>query len=306
MIVEQFSELTNEFLGINVDIQAKLVETVVVIVVAWAARFLIRLALERRVQDLSVRYRLFKVLSYTLFTVAFLLVARTWFEGVQSLATFLGLLSAGLAIALQDSIANLAGWVFILLRRPLAVGDRIEIGGMKGDVVDQRLFAFAMLELGNWVGAEQSTGRLIYVPNSQIFKNPLFNYNKEFNYIWNEIPVLITFESNWQKTEEILQTIATKNTESLCNSAELAMRQASRKMMISFNKLTPRTYLTVKDSGVLITIRHLCEVRRRRQMEEDIWRDILLAFGAEPDIDLAYPTQRIYFDGPIRQDVKHV
>ena len=96
-------------------------------------------------------------------------------EGLRSLGTFLGLLSAGLAIALKDVVASMAGWIFILWRRPFQLGDRIQIGDRAGDVVDLRLFQFTLLEIGNWVDADQSTGRSIHVPNGAVFTEPLFN-----------------------------------------------------------------------------------------------------------------------------------
>jgi small-conductance mechanosensitive channel len=100
--------------------------------------------------------------------LAVLLIGRIWFEGVTSLATYLGLLSAGVAIALQSLVLNLAGWAFIVWRRPFEVGDRVEIGTYKGDVVDIGAFGFTLLEVGNWVNAEQSSGRTVRVPNGRI------------------------------------------------------------------------------------------------------------------------------------------
>lgn len=101
-----------------------------------------------------------------------LVVARLWFVGLQSLSTFLGLLTAALAIALQDPIVNLAGWLFLIWRRPFRVGDRIQIGDIRGDVIDMRIFQFSLLEIGNWVNADQSTGRVIHVPNGKVFREP--------------------------------------------------------------------------------------------------------------------------------------
>jgi small-conductance mechanosensitive channel len=223
-------------------------------------------------------------------------VGSIWFRGFQSISTYLGLVSAGIAIALQTPLVNLAGWFFILWRKPFTVGDRIQIADVRGDVIDQRIFMFSLMEIGNWVGAEQSTGRVVHVPNGKIFSESLANYTAGFQYIWNEIPVLLTFESNWQRAKEILIEIAAKHGEGLTETAEAEIRNAAGKMMIYVGALTPIVYTTVKDSGVLLTIRYLCNPRRRRGTEQQIWEDILHAFHENQDIDFAYPTQRHYLN----------
>jgi small-conductance mechanosensitive channel len=189
---------------------------------------------------------------------------------------------------------NLAAWVFIIWRRPFEVGDRIAIGGDAGDVIDIRVFQFTLMEIGNWVAADQSTGRIIHVPNGKVFAESLANYSKGFQYIWNEVAVLVTFESNWRKAKEILRGIGAKNAEELSASAEDRVRRAARKFMIFYTKLTPTVYTAVRESGVLLTIRYLCEPRRRRDSEQAIWEDILAEFAKHDDIDFAYPTRRYY------------
>ena len=92
-------------------------------------------------------------------------------------------------------------------KRPFEVGDRIQIGDQKGDVIDQRIFMFTVLEIGNWVDADQSTGRVIHIPNGKIFLETLASYTKGFEYIWNEIPVQVTFESDWRKAKNILESL---------------------------------------------------------------------------------------------------
>jgi len=275
-------------------LQTKVLVTVVVILLLLSVRNLVLKVIYRRNKDVRVRYRWRKASAYIAFGLGVFLIGRTWFEGFQSLSTFLGLLSAGVAIALRDPLVNLAGWAFIIWRKPFGVGDRIQLGHYLGDVIDQRIFVFTLLEIGNWVDAEQSTGRVIHVPNGKVFNEGLANYSKGFQYIWDEIPVLITFESNWRKAKKILLEIGIKHGESLSKSAEDEIRRAARKFMIFYTKLTPTVYTCVKDCGVMLTIRYLCEPRKRRTNQHAIWEDILDAFGNCNDIDFAYPTQRFY------------
>ena len=161
----------------------------------------------------------------------------------------MGLLSAGVAIALQSLVLNLAGWAFIVWRRPFEVGDRIEIGAYKGDVVDIGAFGFTLLELGNWVNAEQSSGRTVRVPNGQIFSEAVANYTRGFDFIWAELPVVVTFESDWQKAKQVLTQIVEEQTAEVVQDAEQQLRQANEFMMVQYSRLSPTVYTRVVDSG---------------------------------------------------------
>lgn len=274
--------------------EAKLVAAAIVVVVLWVIRFILRRVINRRVPDVRRRYYLRKTVNYSLVTLGVLIVGRLWLEDIQGGATFLGLIAAGIAIALQGPLSNLAGWAYIMYRRPIEIGDRVEIGGVAGDVIDISLFQFSLLEIGNWVHADQSTGRIVYLPNRTIFDQPQANYSKGFDYIWNEIEVVITFESNWQKAKSILNKIATRDAASLSADAAEHIRRAAQRFAIVYTKLTPIVYLTVIEYGVRLNIRYLCEPRHRRSTVQAIWEDVLTEFARHDDIQIAYPTTRFY------------
>ena len=264
------------------------------ILVAVACRRVILRVVDRRIDDPRARYRWSKSSAYVTFAAVAVVVVAIWLEAGTQLGTFLGLVGAGLAIALKDPVSDLAGWVFILWRRPFDLGDRIQVGSHAGDVVDVRLFQFTILEIGNWVAADQSTGRIIHVPNARVFTEPLANYTSQFEFLWTAIPVLVTFESDWKKAKNILHELVSAQGAGVSEEAERALRQASRKFFIYYQKLTPVVYTAVEDSGVLLTIRYLCKPRQRRGTAQALWEAILDAFAAEPDIDLAYPTYRAF------------
>ncbi len=272
----------------------KLAASIVIILTLWVLRRLTLSVVNRRTDNPRVRYRWQKTSRYISFGLGALFIGAIWSATVQSLGTFFGLLSAGLAIALKDLVVNFAGWGFILWRRPFEVGDRIQLGEHRGDVIDIRIFQFSLMEIGNWVDAEQSTGRIIHVPNGKVMTDVLANYSKGFQYIWNEIPVLVTFESNWEDAKQILNDIVAERGQQLTAVAEAAIRKVSEQFLIFYSNLTPIVYTSVVDSGVLLTIRHLCDARRRRGVSEEIWEDILREFGKRDDIDFAYPTTRFY------------
>jgi len=293
-LLKQLSEL----IALDTDTTIKIVASLAVILGFGILRFLALRVVYRQTDDIRIRYNWRKGITYIAVILSLLILGRIWFTGFQSLATYLGLVSAGIAIALRDPLVNLAAWVFIMWRRPFTVGDRIEIGGYKGDVIDLRIFQFTLMEIGNWVAAEQSTGRVIRIPNGKVFTEMLANYSKGFQYIWNEIPVLITFESNWKKCKDILTEIGTHHAEHLTERAAKRVKEASAQMMVFYTTLTPTVYTSVKDCGVLLTIRYLCRPRERRGSEQGIWEDILTHFAECDDIDFAYPTMR-RFNNPL-------
>ncbi len=274
-------------------LEAKLFYSLLALLAFWAVRR-IALAVLLRGRDLQVQYRTRKLVAYVTWPLAFLVIGRIWFAGFQAVSTYLGLLSAGLAIAMQSPLVNLAGWAFILWRQPFKVGDRIQLGDYRGDVIDLRIFNFSLMEIGNWVDADQSTGRVLHVPNGKVFTEVLANYGQGFQYIWNEVAVLLTFESDWRRAKELLHQVAAKHCTSISGAAQQQLREAAKKFMIFYKNLTPTVYTSVRDSGVLLTIRYLCDPRHRRGSEQEIWEAILDAFAAHQDIDFAYPTQRLY------------
>lgn len=268
----------------------------VILVLALAfLRWLILRSLRSRSTKGDTYFRTRKWLAYIVTAVGFLGLVQIWIGGVAGLGTYLGILSAGLAIALADVLENLAGWVFIVARRPFNVGDRVEIDGRIGDVVDVRAFRFTVLEVGNWVDADQSTGRLIHIPNGKVFSDSLVNYTEGFPFIWEEIHVLVTFESDWRKAEQLIEGALAEHAPSTEDgSIRRAIQRAGRTYLIRYTHLDPKTYVSVKDSGVQISGRYLVGVRERRGTQDRIWRSLLAGISQAPSVDLAYPTYRVY------------
>lgn len=293
-MIDQIAAWLEQSAGVGEDTQIKLLTTLAVLLLFWILNLVTRRLLINRISDLRLRYFWQKTLGYIIFVVGFLVIGRIWFVGFQSLATFLGLLSAGLAIALKDPITNFFGWIFILWRRPFEIGDRIQVAENSGDVVDLRVFQFTLMEIGNWVHADQSTGRVLHIPNGMVFTHTLANFTKGSQFIWNEIPVLITFESNWEKAKKLLQDIVEEQVRSEGHDFKTSFQDATRRFLIRYDKLTPIVYTSVEESGVLLTIRYLCEPRQRRGSTQAIWENILRTFSKDPDLEFAYPTQRFY------------
>lgn len=299
--MNQFTEFLSNTIGISPASQNKILYSILIIVVLGIIRFGILKLVWRLTEEPKARYTWKRSVSFTIGFLTLILVGSVWIKAIGEFGAFLGLLTAGLAIALKDPLTNIAGWIFILTRNPFTVGDRIQIGEHKGDVIDLRIFQFTLLEIGNWVDADQSTGRIIHIPNGRVFTQTQSNYSSGFEFIWNEIPILLTFESKWEKAKELLQEIVKSHAESLSVEAERRIIEASKKYMIYYQYLTPIVYTSVKDSGILLTLRYICDSRKRRTSEHEIWEEVLAAFAHEPEIEFAYPTQR-FFNRNIEND----
>lgn len=289
--------------GLSADIQYKLLVSVFIFLILSVIRYIMLRLVWRNTENVKTRYFWKRVISFVVPITGSFLIAMVWIHAFRYLGAFLGLLSAGIAIALKDLLANLAGWLFILFRKPFVIGDRIQIGPHKGDVIDLRLYQFSILEIGNWVQADQSTGRVIHIPNGKVFTEPQANYTMGFKYIWNELEIRITFESNWQKAKSILEEIINKHTNNIIHPAELDLKEASKLYLIHYQHLTPIVYVTVVENGVKLSIRYLCDPQRRRVTEAAIWEDILSQFRQCSDITWAYPTQR-FVNLPFNPDNK--
>ena len=292
--VQQAGLWLQETTGLGEAALSRLGWTLVAVAALWLIRRIVLVGLRRRTEDVRVRYQWRKGTTYAAVILGAFVLFRVWFDGFGNLATFLGLLSAGVAIALKDPLVNVVAWLFIVGKRPFAAGDRIAVGAFSGDVIDQSLFQFTLLETGTNTGAGQSTGRIIHLPNGRVFTEPVVNYTQGFPYVWNELAVLVTFESDWRRAKEQLFAIANRHDEDLSEDAARQVRLAARDYMIFYSKLTPTVYTSVKDSGIELTIRYIIEPRRRRGSEQALWEDILDMLAGEPHVDLAYPTSRVF------------
>lgn len=292
--MEKFYVWIEEATGLDSAVVSSLIKTIIVIIGFMILNKIISRIIVKKTEDVFLRYRWRKTQDYITFSIGLFVILSIWIEEVKSLVTFFGLLSAGIAIALKDPLTDLAGWLFIVWRKPFDVGHRIQIGGHAGDVIDVRIFQFTIIEIGNWVDADQSTGRMLHIPNSKVFTEVLANYTSGFNYIWHEMGVLVTFESNWEKAKEILTGIVNQHSEQISKTAASKIKEASKKYMIFYKNLTPIVYTSVKQSGVMLTMRFLVDPRQRRAYNQTIWEMVLKEFALCDDIAFAYPTQRFY------------
>ncbi|MDA3846338.1 MAG: mechanosensitive ion channel family protein [Vallitaleaceae bacterium] len=281
-----------DFLNTN-DLYRKLFWSLLCLIGTIISVQIINRILYKSIKDNKKYYTVKKRVNYALSFVLIIIIIFIWADATSNLTTYIGLLSAGIAISLRELFTNVAAWVFISFKRPFDVGHRVLIGDQRGDVIDIRIFQFSLIEVSSYEEGEQSTGRIIDVPNHFVFSYPLVNYTKGFEYIWNEIKVLITFESDWELAKKLLTEIVNKDSKHLIKEAKGQVREAAKKYMIHYDKLTPIVYTDVKTSGVQLTLRYLCSPKQRRGTVNMMWEDILKMLDENTTIDLAYDTRRV-------------
>ena len=240
----------------------------------------------RAIKDHSMYYTVRKRMNYLFTFVMLTVVVLVWSGSQVDLATYVGFISAGIAISLREIFTNMVAWLIIIFQRPFEVGDRISIHQYSGDVMDIKLFQFVLMEVTAPSAGEQSTGRILHVPNNYIFLYGLLNANKGFEYIWHEVEVNVTPDSNHSELKTILESLALKHSQHLLEEAKNKVHEASKKYMIYYNNLTPIVYTHVKEGRIVMTMRFLIEPRTARMVENNIWIDLLEILNLQTDIRL--------------------
>jgi small-conductance mechanosensitive channel len=276
------------------DAAEKLVVFVVIALLLYLlTRFARRLAREQ-IEDVNRRHTLKKWIGYG---YAFLLVAfaiALFADSLTGFGTILAVLLAGIAIALQDILKSFVGWLYVSSRSGLDVGSRVEVSGVVGDVIDIGVLKTTLLEVGNQVFGQQSTGRLVTVPNFRLVSESVFLSAARNPFVWQEIQVVVPFEADWRRGEAILLEIGNDLFAEIEPDVERGFKDLERRYAFKYGKLTPIVYVSIGENGVELTLRFLAPVRKRRGLIDATSRRLLQAFESEPALKLAHPAIRIY------------
>ncbi len=235
--------------------------------------------------------------------ILFLGLASIWFDDPTRLTTALGLVTAGLAFALQRVVTALAGYFVILRGKTFNVGDRISMGGVRGDVIALGFIQTTIMEMGQppavqnadpamWVRGRQYSGRIVTVSNSKIFDEPVYNYTGEFPYLWEELTLPISYASDRARAERILQSAAERHTVRIEQMGQEALREMQRRYFLKPTEMDPKVYYRLTDNWLELTVRFIAEDRGIRGLKDAMSREILAALD-EAGIGLASATFEI-------------
>jgi small-conductance mechanosensitive channel len=280
---ERFQSFLSEGPGLAI------LASLLIVVIAFALSRVLKRFVPRYIDEPDRRYRASKMIGRLVGLAGLAAILLVWSSGSgPGLATILTVIGAGLAIAMREVLLSVAAWINIVLRSPFKQGDRIEVNGIRGDVIDIRLLHSTLMEIGGWVNADQSTGRILHFPNAWLYQYGIYNYTRGFGFIWNEIPFTVTFRSDWHAAREIMLSLASESADIVEKQVKQEIQQMSREYLIHFSILTPFVYVRVTRSGVLLTLRYLTEVRKRRGTEHALTMGILNAFREQGHVELAY------------------
>jgi small-conductance mechanosensitive channel len=275
--------------GVDLHTATKLLYTavliVVLIVVRWVSRQVVRLVLRGR-EHTSGRFWARQGINLATAVFTALGLVSIWFDNGLHAAAALGVLTAGAAFALQKAITSLAGYFLILRGDIFSVGDRIVMGGVRGDVIGLGFLRTTILEMGQpegdaddevavWVDARQYTGRVVTVTNAAVFDDPVFNYSREFSFLWEEIKVQITHDSDHQLAGEILLDAANRHSGDRRELGAEAIRRMRRRFFVPVTDLEPKVFYKLNSSWVELAVRFIVPTHGIRQIKSEITREVL-------------------------------
>lgn len=276
--IDNLTNLKN-FLEVNNTYIDLLLMTLAILLVAnIIKRILTRLLLIKK--DNKTEYRQKRLINFLVTTLTILLLIVIWMPYIKNILTFISFISAAMTIALREFIYNLFSGIYIRVRKPFSVEDRIEIDETRGDVININMLNFEILEVSekdHYNG--QSTGIIVTVPNSMIFTKPLKNFNKIFKYIWNEMTIKIPLEENVSEAKRVIYKIINNN--EIVNKIPTKMQKQidnlSPNYRIYYNKYEPIIYTKVDGDVIELTVRYLIHPKKVRYVESTIWEQILKA-----------------------------
>lgn len=238
----------------------------------------------RRVTTAKDRYTLRKTASILITVLAFAFLFAIWIERTSTLLIAYGILSAGIAIALQDVLRNIAGGILLVLARPIKAGDRIQIQDTVGDVLDIGNLNTTIMEIREWVDADQYTGRILTIPNSFALNQTIKNYTKDYSFIWDEIRILLIYGSNWRKAKEIALETASPTIAEFEDLARKELLLMGEKYFITTYEVRTNLFMKMEENWIEMRLRYVVDPRRRRIISNLLISSILEALEKEEDI----------------------
>lgn len=232
-------------------------------------------SINRFVADATTRYRGRKFVTFLGYLIAIAVVGTIFSSRLGGLTVAFGVAGAGVAFALQEVIASAAGWVAVSLGRYYSSGDRVQLGGIKGNVIDVGILRTTLMEVGQWVNADLYNGRIVRVANSFIFKEPVFNYSADFPFLWDEITLPVRYGSNWDYTRKVLNQVVDEICRDYATQSAEAWKQAVNRYRLEEARIEPMITLAATDNWIEFTVRYIVDYRKRRLVRDRLFTRIL-------------------------------
>jgi len=228
-----------------------------------------------KIRDSNNRYRAKKFGGFIGYLAAIILVTVVYSDKLGGLTVAFGVAGAGIAFALQEVIASFAGWLAIMFGGFYKTGDRVQLGGIKGDVMDIGVLRTTIMETGQWVDGDLYNGRIVLIANSFVFKEPVFNYSGDFPFLWDEIKIPIQFGSDYQRARDLILEAGIEVAGDLTKQSLEKWDQLQHKYKLEDAQTEPMVSITANDNWVEFTLRYVVNYRRRRATKTTLFLKIL-------------------------------
>ena len=253
----------------------KLVAVAVTLLVTFAVVKFAQRSLGRYVKGVDTRYRARKVVSFLGYLAALVIISIVFSDKLGGFTVAFGVAGAGIAFALQEVIASVAGWAAISVGSFYSPGDRVQVGGIRGDVIDVSILRTTLMEVGEWVAADLYTGRIVRVANSSVFKEPVFNYSADFPFLWDEIILPVKYGSDWKLAREMLRGLVNEVLVDYASQVKESWANVVRQYRVEEANVEPMITLRATDNWIEFTVRYVVDYRKRRWMKDHLFTRIL-------------------------------
>ncbi len=244
------------------------------LIVVFVSR-IIKKPVTRYVSNVDTRYHLVKFINFSGYLILILFLIVIFSEYLGNLTVALGVAGAGIAFALQEVIASFAGWFAITFAGFYKPGDRVQLGGIKGDVIDVSFLRTTLMEIGEWVNADLYNGRTVRVANSFVFKEPVFNYSGEFPFLWDEITIPVKYGSDHHLARQILEKTIREIVGEYTKNSEIAWQDFSKQFLLEDTTVEPVVTLVLNDNWMEFTLRYVVNFKVRRATKDKLFTKIL-------------------------------
>ncbi len=292
----------NEYLDMVRDnpLVVRFIVVLIGIIVILSIKNLILSKIGRYIKDHNNSYRGKKAINGIGYFLIILLITIIYRESLGTLTVFFGITGAGIAFALKEVIVSIAGWFTILFSDVYKTGDRVLLGGIKGDVIDVGVLRTTIMEIGGWVEGDLYNGRIVRIANSFIFKEPVYNYSADFPFLWDEIKVPIKYGSNYNRAREILYEAAQEVVGSYSKEAEEQWDSMVRKFLIENASTKPMVMLIANDNWAEFTLRFVVDYKKRVRIKDELFTIILDKIeNSSGEVELASATFELVNAPPI-------
>ena len=296
--LENLSKTLSDMIGINDNTIFLIISSIIVIIIIdLISKGIIFLNTEfnKNERNLYLFNKKTKITKFIILMIALLII---WEKKIPNLITLVSFVSAATTFAVRDIILNFCAGIYITLKKPFKIEDRIEVsdvnGGIIGDVVNINTLNFEILEVKNKENGEQSTGIIVQIPNSKIFTNAIKNYTKAFKYVWEELEIKIRLDGDIEQNKKVLYDIVNSNdiVTKIPKKMKEQLNTAISDYRIYYNNLSPFIYTKLTEDYIVLTIRYLSHPKKSRNIESQIWTQIYEKAKAGK-LDL-YTTSKLY------------